>query len=60
MDPQIGRAAFRIAFYLVFTAGILLLFLKPGTAEFGVTLLALLVGLIFVAAVILLLRRSSR
>ena len=53
MDPQIGRAAFRIAFYLVFTAGILLLFLKPGTA-------ALLVGLIFGAAVILLLRRSSR
>jgi len=60
MDPQIGRAVFRIAFYIAFTAAALLLILKPGSAEFGVALLALLVGLIFIAVVIFVLRRLSR
>jgi len=60
MDPQMGRAVFRIAFYVAFTAAVLLLFLEPGSAEFGVALLTLLVGLIFIAVVVFVLRRSSR
>jgi len=60
MDPQLGRAVFRIALYIAFTAAILLLLLKPGSAEFDVALLALLVGLIFIGVVIFVLRRFSR
>ena len=60
MDPQIGRAVFRIAFYIAFIAGLLLLILKPGSAEFGVALMALVVGLIFIAVVIFVVRRLSR
>jgi hypothetical protein len=51
MDPQITRAGFRIAFYVMMVSGVMLLFLRPGTAEFVVAVLSLLVGLLFAAAI---------
>jgi len=60
MDPQIGRAGFRIAFFMTFVSAILLLVVKPGTAEFGVAVLTIAIGLIFIGAVAFLVRRSSR
>lgn len=51
MDPQIGRAGFRIAFYVAMVSGVMLLFLGPGTAEFIVAALSLLVGLLFGAVI---------
>jgi hypothetical protein len=44
MPPELGRAAF----------------LSPGTAEHSVTVLTLVIGLIFMAGVTLLVRRSLR
>ncbi|MCS7220385.1 MAG: hypothetical protein RML36_00805 [Anaerolineae bacterium] len=52
MDPQIGRAGFRIAFYVTMVSAALLFFLRPGTAEFVVTALSLLVGLLFGAVIV--------
>ncbi|MBC8446726.1 MAG: hypothetical protein H8D78_03160 [Chloroflexi bacterium] len=60
MSPQMGRSFFRIAFFVTFVSALLLPFLTPGTAEFVVAVLSLLIGLIFIAAVILVLRRFSR
>jgi flagellar biosynthesis component FlhA len=64
MAPQIGRIALGWAAFLVLASGVLLLTLTPGTPEFVVTLftlcLGLLLGLIVVAAVLVLRRREKR
>ena len=60
MDPQIGRAGFRIAFFMTFVSAILLLIVEPGTAEFDVAILTIVIGLAFIGVVALLVRRSSR
>lgn len=60
MDPSVGRAAFRIAFFITFTTLLLLPFLKVGTAEFGVAIMTLVVGLTFIGVIAFLVRRISR
>jgi hypothetical protein len=56
MAPELGRAAFRWAIFLVLVALGLLVTLTPGTPEFAVTLLTLLIGLIFVGVILLFAR----
>ncbi len=56
MAPEIGQVGFRIAFFLIVTAGALLFFTLPGTAEFYVTVLTLLLGLGFAGFIFVLLR----
>ena len=60
MSPQMGHAAFRVAFFVTFTSLALLVFLRPGSAEFGVTLITLACGLIFISIIVLMLRYFSR
>jgi hypothetical protein len=60
MSPQMGHAAFRLAFFVTFTSLVLLVFLRPGSAEFGVTLITLACGLIFIGVIVLMLRYFSR
>ena len=60
MDPQIGRAGFRIAFYVAMVSGTMLFFLRPGTAEFVVAALSLLMGLLFGAVIAILVWVSTR
>ena len=60
MSPQMGQVAFRIGLYLTVVALVLLFFLRPGSAEFGVTVVTLVVGLIFLGAVALSVRYFSR
>jgi preprotein translocase subunit Sss1 len=60
MSPQMGQGAFRIGLYLTVVALVLLFFLRPGSAEFGVTVVTLAVGLIFLGVVIFLVRYFSR
>lgn len=60
MPPEMGRSFFRIAFFVTLVSAVLLFFLTPGTAEFVVDVLALIVGLIFIAAVAFLARWSAR
>jgi hypothetical protein len=56
MISQVGQAGFRIAFFMIFVAGVLLLLLPPGTAEFYITVLTLLMGLAFAGVIVLLVR----
>jgi preprotein translocase subunit Sss1 len=60
MSPQMGHAAFRVAFFITFTSVVLLVFLRPGSAEFGVTLITLACGLIFIGIIVFMLRYFSR
>lgn len=59
MSPEIGRFWFRIAFTLVLISAGLLFFVKPGSAEFVVTVLTLVVGLLFILAIKWLIKRST-
>jgi len=59
MDPTALQAAFRVAVLILIVAIAMLPFQPPNSAEFVVTVLAAVVGLIFVGMVALLARLSS-
>ena len=56
INPQLGRTAFRIAFMMVFVSAVLLFVLSPGTAEFTVSVLTLILGLVFAGMIAILVR----
>ena len=60
MIPELGRAAFRIGFLIVVPSFFLMFFLDPGTAEYAITLLTLVMGVVFLVAVTLLVLYTRR
>jgi hypothetical protein len=60
MTPEMGKAFFRIAVFITLVSLVLLPFLKPGTAEFVVDVLALTVGLVSIAIIAIIARWSAR
>lgn len=60
ISPQLGQAAFRIIVFLIVTSLILLPFVKPGSAEFVVTIITLVLGICFGVVLFALVRRQSR
>ena len=60
ISPQLGQAIFRIAFYITLVPAALMLFLEPDSAEFVVAGVTLLIGLVFIALIVLIVRRFSR
>lgn len=60
LNPESGRAWFQVAIFFTIIPLILLVFERPGTAEFVITVTTLLIGLIFLGVVILFIRRSNR
>jgi len=60
LSPEIGRAAFRWAIFIVLVALGLLATLNPATPEFAVTVLTLLVGVLFMAVIIVCVRVIGR
>jgi hypothetical protein len=60
LSPELGRVAFRWAIFIVLVAGGLLLTLSPGTPEFAVTVLTLLIGVVFVGAIVVCIRVLGR
>ena len=60
MNPQIGRAGIQLGCMLVVPSAVLLLLLDPASAEFSITLLTLVIGLVFLCAMIVLTIRSQR
>jgi predicted Na+-dependent transporter len=58
MNPDFGRAWFRIATTITVVSAILVFFTEPGTAERVVSVITLLIGLIFIGTIILLIRRD--
>jgi len=59
MSPQMGHMAFRVGMFITVTTVGLLFVLRPGSAEFGVTVVTLLVGLAFLGLVGLFVRYFS-
>lgn len=59
MDPGLLRGAFRIGFLVAILALITLPFQPPDSAEFVVTVLALVMGVLFAVLVVLMARLSS-
>ena len=60
MIPELGKAGFRIGFLIVVPTFFLLFFLEPGTAEYVITLVTLVMGVVFLVAVTLLVLYGRR
>lgn len=60
MNPQIGRAAFRIPAFLLVCSVVLLFFEPRGTAAFSITIVTLGVAIIFMAVIVIALRVLNR
>jgi hypothetical protein len=60
LSPEVGRAAFTWAILIVLGAVGLLAVLSPGTPEFAITLVTLLMGLVFLGIVVALIRLMAR
>jgi uncharacterized membrane protein len=58
MNPDFGRAWFRIAITITVVSAVLVFFTEPGTAERVVSVITLLIGLIFIGTIIFLIRRD--
>ena len=59
MNPDVGRAWFRIATTITALSAVLVFLTEPGTAERVVSVITLLIGLIFIGTIILLIRRDQ-
>lgn len=60
ISPQLGRAVFRIIVFITVTSLILLPFVRPGSAEFVVTVVTLAIGICFGVVLYVLVRRQPR
>jgi hypothetical protein len=58
MNPDSGRAWFRIATTITLVSGVLVFLTEPGTAERVVSVITLLIGLLFIGTIIFLIRRD--
>jgi hypothetical protein len=58
MNPELTRAGIQIACLLVVPSAVLLLFLDPASAEYVITVITLVVGLVFLGAITALARRQ--
>jgi hypothetical protein len=58
MSPDAGRAWFRIAMMITLVSAVLVFLTAPGTAERVVSGLTLILGLLFIGAIIFLIRRD--
>ena len=60
MSPEAGRLWFRLGFFIVILSLILLPFQPRDSAEFVVTVLSLIIGLIMTGLVALIIKISKR
>jgi hypothetical protein len=58
MNPEAGRAWFRIATMITVVSAVLVYFTEPGSAERVVSVITLLIGLLFILTIIVLVRRN--
>lgn len=58
MNPEAGRAWFRIATTIIVASAVLVFLTEPGTAERVVSELTLLIGLLFIGTILILVRRD--
>jgi hypothetical protein len=58
MNPDFGRAWFRIATTVTVVSAVLAVLTEPGTAERVVSVITLLIGLLFMGVIVILIRRG--
>ena len=56
ISPQLGRMAFRIAFMMVAVSAVMIMVVTPGTAEYVVSVITLVLGIIFMGLIFILVR----
>ena len=59
MNPDAGRAWFRIAVMITLVSAVLVYATKSGTAERVVSVITLIIGLLFIGTIIVLIRRDQ-
>jgi hypothetical protein len=59
MNPEAGRAWFRIAVTITLVSAVLVLVTKSGTAERVVSVITLIIGLLFIGTIVVLIRRDQ-
>jgi riboflavin transporter FmnP len=60
MNPELGQAWFRVALFITLVSAALLIFVQPGTAEFVITVMTFITGLVFVGVVVFMVKRANR
>lgn len=60
ISPQMGKQALQYAAWIILVSLGLLLVLDRGSAEFVITVISLIIGLLFAGTAWLLIRRSQR
>ena len=60
MNPDFGRAWFRIATTITVVSAALVYSTEPGTAGRVVSVITLLMGLLFIGVIVILIRRNRR
>lgn len=58
MSPELGKGWFTVAVFIALTSACLLFIVPPNSAEFVITVTTLAIGLVFVALVVFLTRRT--
>ena len=59
MNPEAAQVWFRVAIFITLVSAALLFCKKPDTAEFVITVTSLVIGLMFIAIVVYVVRRGS-
>jgi hypothetical protein len=59
MNPEAGRAWFRIAVTITLVSAVLVLVTKSGTAERVASVITLIIGLLFIGTIVVLIRRDQ-
>ncbi len=60
MSSEALHAWFRIAVFITVVSAVLLFFQQPGSAEYVITVASLVVGLLFVAVIVVLVWRANK
>lgn len=60
MAPELTHIWFRVAVFMTLVSAVLIPLQQPDTAEFVISVTSFVIGLVFVTAIIVLVRRSNR
>jgi hypothetical protein len=60
MSPELGQAGLRVALFLIVCSTGLLFVVPRGTAEFAITVVTLVIGLLFSGLIVLFIRVFGR
>ncbi len=60
ISPEVGNLWFRAVLFILLCSLCLLFFVQPGTAEFVVTVVTFVIGLVMLAVLYVAIRRSNK